>query len=192
MTASTTTDIELLQNIANGERASFNLFVKRMKKLVYWTIYRVLNDAQDTQDVSQEVFFQVWEKACLFNERRGKPTTWIATMARNRAIDRIRHKQRQARLLESYGEKMCPKEVEEVNSADLLDAKECGSAVRLAVMDLTPDQRQAIEMVYFEGMTQSETANKLDQPLGTVKARIRRGLGKLRESVIPALSVDVD
>ena len=163
-----------------------------MERLVYSTIYRVLNDRQDTEDVAQEVFLQVWQKAKLFNAQRGKATTWIATLARNRAIDRIRHKQRQSKLMDNYGEKMRPRDVDDVDSSDLLDAKECGVEVRSAVMDLSPEQRQAIEMAYFQGLTQSEIAGRLNQPLGTVKARIRRGLVRLRERVVPALQVEAD
>ena len=185
-------DLELLQSIADGDRRAFDCFVKRMEKLVYGTVYRVLNDAQDTEDVSQEVFFQVWQKASLFNEQRGKPTTWVATLARNRAIDKIRHKQRQSRLMNSFSEKMVPRDADEVDSSDLLDVKERGATVRSAVLELSPEQRQAIEMAYFSGLTQSEIAGQLDQPLGTVKARIRRGLVKLREQVIPALAVEAD
>ena len=187
-----TNDLLLLERIAEGDRASFDLFVIRMKRLVFSTVYKVLNDRHDTEDVSQEVFFQVWQKARLFNAQRGKPTTWIATLARNRAIDKIRYKQRQSRLLESYSDKMQPPEFDAVNSADLLDVKECGAEVRSAVMQLSKEQRQAIEMAYFKGLTQSEIAGRLNQPLGTVKARIRRGMVKLRERVVPALQVEAD
>jgi RNA polymerase sigma-70 factor, ECF subfamily len=186
------TNLLLLERIASGDRASFDLFVTRMERLVYSTVYKVLNDRQDTEDVSQEVFFQVWQKAGLYNAQRGKPTTWVATMARNRAIDKIRHKQRQGRLLDGYTDKMLPLELDNVDSSDLLDAKECGAEVRSAVMQLSTEQRQAIELAYFKGLTQSEIAGQLNQPLGTVKARIRRGMVKLRERVVPALQSEAD
>ncbi len=186
------TDLLLLERIASGDRASFDLFVTRMERLVYSTVYKVLNDRQDTEDVSQEVFFQVWQKAGLYNAQRGKPTTWVATMARNRAIDKIRHKQRQSRLLNGYTDKMLPLELDNVDSSDLLDAKECGAEVRSAVMQLSTEQRQAIELAYFKGLTQSEIAGQLNQPLGTVKARIRRGMVKLRERVVPSLQTEAD
>lgn len=183
-------DLTLLRRIADGDGAAFDLFVKRMEKLVFSTVFRVLNDVQDTQDVSQEVFLQIWQKARLFNEKLGRPTTWTATLARNRAIDRVRQKQRQSRLVDSFEEKMRPDDVEKVDSLDLLSAKERGQEVRTAVMDLSPGQREAISMAYFEGLTQTEIASRLNQPLGTVKARIRRGLVKLRERVVPALEVE--
>jgi len=186
------TDLLLLERIASKDRASFDLFVTRMERLVYSTVYKVLNDRQDTEDVSQEVFFQVWQKAGLYNAQRGKPTTWVATMARNRAIDKIRHKQRQSRLLAGYTDKMLPLELDNVDSSDLLDAKECGAEVRSAVMQLSTEQRQAIELAYFKGLTQSEIAGQLNQPLGTVKARIRRGMVKLRERVVPSLQTEAD
>jgi len=191
-TETPTTDLLLLDRIAAGDRASFDQFVTRMERLVFSTVYKVLNDRQDTEDVCQEVFFQVWQKAGLYNAQRGKPTTWVATLARNRAIDKIRHKQRQSRLLDSYSDKMQPRDFDDVDSSDLLDAKECGAEVRSAVMQLSKEQRQAIEMAYFKGLTQSEIAGRLNQPLGTVKARIRRGMVKLRERVVPALQTEAD
>lgn len=191
-TETPTTDLSLLDRIAAGDRASFDQFVTRMERLVFSTVYKVLNDRQDTEDVCQEVFFQVWQKAGLYNAQRGKPTTWVATLARNRAIDKIRHKQRQSRLLDSYSDKMQPRDFDDVDSSDLLDAKECGAEVRSAVMQLSKEQRQAIEMAYFKGLTQSEIAGRLNQPLGTVKARIRRGMVKLRERVVPALQTEAD
>ena len=87
---------------------------------------------------------------------------------------------------------MLPLELDNVDSSDLLDAKECGAEVRSAVMQLSTEQRQAIELAYFKGLTQSEIAGQLNQPLGTVKARIRRGMVKLRERVVPSLQTEAD
>ena len=176
-------DLDLLKGVAAGDRLKFEAFVERMRKLVTSVIYRVLNDPQDTEDVAQEVFTQVWNKANLFVASRGKPTTWVATLARNRAIDRLRSKQRRARLMEDFTTANDPKAMEMTDSSDLVSLRERGTHVRNAVMKLSPQQREAIEMAYFAGLTQSEIATRLAQPLGTVKARIRRGLGKLRETV---------
>ncbi len=178
-----TQDLSLIEGIAAGDRQHFDAFVERMRKLVTSVIYRVLNDPQDTEDVAQEVFAQVWNKAGLYVPSRGKPSTWVATLARNRAIDRLRSKQRRARLMENFTCESDPKAMEMVDASDIVATREQGAVVRDAVMKLSPQQRQAIEMAYFSGLTQSEIASKLDQPLGTVKARIRRGLGKLREVV---------
>lgn len=185
-------DLKLLRGIAQGNRRDFDRFVRRMEKLVYSVVYRVLGDAQDTEDVCQEVFLSVWKKASLFDQQRGRPSTWVSTLARNRAIDRIRHKQRRSRLLEDFSEQVViPQEKHDVDSSELLAHKERGQQLRDAVMTLSPEQRQAIEMVYFKGLTQGEIAAELKQPLGTVKARIRRGLGKLRERVVPTMAAEL-
>jgi RNA polymerase sigma-70 factor (ECF subfamily) len=179
-------DLQLLRAIAEGDGRAFDVFVQRMEKLVFTVVYRVLEDVQDTEDVCQEVFLSVWKKAGMFDRQRGKASTWITTLARNRAIDRIRQKQRRARLHDEFGEKV--EERHEVDSSVLVETKERGLQLRKAVKTLSPEQREAIELVYFRGLTQGEIASELNQPLGTVKARIRRGIGKLREKVGPSLA----
>ncbi|MEM0895453.1 MAG: sigma-70 family RNA polymerase sigma factor [Verrucomicrobiota bacterium] len=170
-----------LRSVANGDRVAFRHLHDRFKGVIYMTIYKVLNDHQDTEDVMQEVFAQIWQKAKLFDNQRGKPLTWCTTMARNRAIDRIRSKQRRARLRDALEEEN--KKEEPITSRDSLDevtANETNGIVRSAVMELSDEQREAIELAYFAGLTQHEVADRLGEPLGTIKARIRRGITKLQ------------
>lgn len=177
-------EMALLARIANGDRVSFELLHERFAGVVYSTVYKVLNDTEDTEDVAQEVFTQIWQKAKLYNRGRGKPLTWVATMARNRAIDRLRSKQRRFRLRDEFQEESAVQEVvTQSDSSDEVYAKEAGEIVRSAVMQLSHEQREAIELAFFSGLTQNEIAQNLGQPLGTVKARIRRGMMKLREKV---------
>lgn len=178
----------LLRRIANGDRVGFAELHTRFAGLVYATIYQVLRDHQDTEDISQEVFLSIWKKAKLYHESKGEPMTWVASLARNRAIDRIRAKERRSRLRDAV-----QSEPDTVGPSPIPDAglvastRERGGIVRSAVMQLTPEQRQVIEMAYFAGLSQSQIAEKIDAPLGTVKARMRRGLGKLRGLVEPIL-----
>lgn len=181
-------EMEILRRVAGRDREGFALLHERFSGIIYSTVYKVLNDREDTQDVAQEVFAQIWKKAGLYESSRGKPLTWVATMARNRAIDRLRSKQRRAKLRDAF--------TEETKSADIMTRRdafdnvaenEAGAVVRSAVLELSDEQRQAIEMAYFGGMTQSEIADNLGEPLGTVKARIRRGMLKLRKKVEPRL-----
>ncbi|MCB1061853.1 MAG: sigma-70 family RNA polymerase sigma factor [Verrucomicrobiae bacterium] len=175
-------DARLLRGIANGDRDCFQQLHDRYEGLLFTTIYKVLNDRQDTEEVLQEAFFNLWRKAGLYTLGRGRPITWLASLARNRAIDRLRAKQRRARLRDAL-------EVDETHTSisdapvDGLAAAErrddC-QAVRDAVVELTQVQREAIEMSYFDGLTQQEIADKLGEPVGTVKARIRRGIRRLR------------
>lgn len=177
-------DTALLQAIGQRDVQAFQEFYKKFSGLLYSTIHRVLNDHQDTEDIMQEVLMQVWQKAHLYEPGKGKPLTWITTLARNRAIDRIRSKQRRARLNDDFEQesKSVQPEFDE-DTSDVLISRENDQVVQSAVMDLTPEQREAIQLAYFNGLTQSEIADRLNEPLGTVKARIRRGVQRLEQVV---------
>lgn len=177
-------DIHLIQRIGMGDRDAFEEFYKRYVGLVYSTAYRVLNSASDAEDVAQDVLFMIWEKSPMFDASRGKPITWALTMTRNKAIDRLRSLQRRFRLQDEVEKETCPDDfIHERRAADEVDAMEKGQIVRSAVMKLNREQREVIEMAYFGGLTQQEIASRLDEPLGTVKARIRRGMLRLRKMV---------
>jgi len=177
-------DIEMLQQIGQRDVAAFQAFYRKFSGLLYSTIQRVLNDHQDTEDIMQEVLMQVWQKAHLYEPTKGKPMTWVTTMARNRAIDRIRSKQRRSKLNDDFENESRVIQPEFVDdTTDVLIAKESDQAIHSAVMELTPDQREAIQLAYFSGLTQSEVADRLNEPLGTVKARIRRGVQRLEQVV---------
>jgi len=177
-------EIVLLAAIANGDREKFAELHGRFAGVVYATIYKVLNDSQDSEDVSQEVFASIWRKAKLYSPEKGKPLTWVTTMARNRAIDKLRSKQRQIRLADDFKvEQDVSESRSRIDSMESAERNDRRRVVRSAVMELSREQREAIQMAYFRGLTQSEIADRLGQPLGTVKARIRRGMIKLRSSV---------
>ncbi|WP_081891592.1 sigma-70 family RNA polymerase sigma factor [Verrucomicrobium sp. BvORR106] len=177
-------DMALLQRIGQRDVAAFQYFYKKFSGLLYSTIHRVLNDHQDTEDIMQEVLVQIWQKAHLYEPTKGKPLTWVTTMARNRAIDRIRAKQRRSRLNDDFESESRTAQPEFVDdTSDVLIAKESDAAVQSAVLELTPEQREAIQMAYFGGLTQSEIAERLNEPLGTVKARIRRGVQRLEQVI---------
>lgn len=177
-------DVEMIQSIGRRDVIAFQDFYKKFNGLLYSTIYRVLNDHQDTEDIMQEVLMQIWQKAHLYEPSKGKPLTWVTTMARNRAIDRIRSKQRRSKLNDGFeleSRTVQPEFIEDTR--DVLMAKESDNMLKSAVMDLSPDQREAIQLAYFGGLTQSEIADRLSEPLGTVKARIRRGVQRLEQVV---------
>ena len=174
----------LLQRVGRRDVAAFQEFYRKFSGLLFSTIHRVLNDHQDAEDIMQEVLVQIWQKANLYEPRKGKPLTWISTMARNRAIDRIRSKQRRSRLNDGFEQESKVAQPEFVDdTSDLVITGEQDQVVQKAVLDLTPDQREAIQLAYFGGLTQSEIADRLHEPLGTVKARIRRGVQRLEQAV---------
>lgn len=178
-------DGKMLEGIAAGDRESFRLLYERYAGLLFATIQKIINDHNDTEEVLQEVMSSLWQKAHLYREGRGRPITWLASTARNRAIDRLRAKKRQARLKEAYSSEaeLIRRGTMPVSGPEAATRRDACLRVRSAVMELSEIQREAIEKVYFEGLTQQEIADQLGEPLGTVKARIRRGLAKLRQTV---------
>lgn len=178
-------DALALREIANGNRECFQQLHDRYDGLLFTTIQNVLNDREDSEEVLQEVLFSLWRKAHLYHPGRGRPITWLASMARNRAIDRLRSKQRRARLRDSFTNEITvnPRGGTGITGIEAASRRDTCRNVRGAVLELTLVQREAIQMAYFDGLTQAEIACQLGEPLGTVKARIRRGLAKLRQTI---------
>ena len=181
-------DVELMLRIGTGDRASFEEFYRRHVALVFSTAFKILNNANDAEDVVQEVMFMVWEKSTMYEVSRGKPLSWAVTMTRNKAIDRLRSIQRRLRLNDDAEREIAPVPLlTRDRPSDHLDSGEKQQIVRSAVMKLNREQRQVIEMSYFGGLTQLEISSRLNTPLGTIKARIRRGMLRLKKIVGPAL-----
>ncbi len=177
-------DMELIKRISERDSSAYQTFYQKYSGLIFASISNVLNDHHDTEDVMQEVLVQLWNKAHLYEPRKGKPLTWLTTMARNLAIDRIRSKQRRSRLNGDFEEESKGVQPEFDDSGhELLETKERDTILMRAVSKLNPDQREAIELAYFSGLTQAEVAERLHEPLGTVKARIRRGVNRLETLV---------
>jgi RNA polymerase sigma-70 factor (ECF subfamily) len=176
-------DIELLRQIAAGNRASFAEFYDRHSTLMFSVACKILNDTSEAEDVLQEAFMHIWEKASKFDSKLGKASSWAAILVRNKAIDRIRASQRRTRLAEEAGAEQAavPNAAETAN--ETVYGHEKANLIQSAIVDLPVEQRQAIQLAYFSGLTQDEISKKLNQPLGTIKARIRRGLIKLRDQL---------
>lgn len=178
-------EIELLKRIGEGDRQSFSEFYDRFSRVLFATAYGVLRNQELTEDVIQEVFMQIWQKASLYNPGRGKPLTWVMTLTRNKAIDRMRSIQRRSVLMEVAQEEAATEE--QFDDRDSFHAATLGESraqVRAALEKLPDSQREAIEMAFLMSLSLQEVADRLDEPLGTIKARIRRGLARLR-SLLP-------
>jgi RNA polymerase sigma-70 factor, ECF subfamily len=177
-------DARLLRLVAAGDRDAFAQLYDRFSKPLFSIALRVLSDAREAEDIVHDVFVSLWEKSGGFESNRGSAFAWCVTMTRNRAIDRVRARKRRGELLSESVPSDLGYEVNEVgtgDSADELWGKEKAAAVRAALANLPAEQRAALQLAYYSGLTQQEIAEKLHEPLGTVKARIRRGLLKLRE-----------
>lgn len=177
------TQTQLLLRVAAQDRQALAEFYDQMAGVLYSLCVRILGDAHEAEEVIQDVFVQIWTKAPTFNLSLGSPLHWAISIARNRSIDRLRSRQRRSRLIEEFRESGAPELELSVSATTVgLDAEGIAS-VRSAVNGLPSDQRQAIEMAFFGGLTHAEIASALGEPLGTVKARIRRGMLKLRDSL---------
>ena len=179
-------ELALLQRVAQGDRVSFETLYDRFSGVLFSTAYRVLNNQEAAEDVLQDVFIQIWEKAPLYDPARGKPMTWAVTLTRNKAIDRLRSTVRRNRLHDDVErEAETFEQFDDRSSFDAVAAGETSQIVRDAIQKLSKDQREAIELAFFSSLTQREIAERLNEPLGTIKARIRRGMMKLREVLNP-------
>ena len=176
-------EAELLARIARGDMAAFGDLYDRLANTLFSLAMKILRDSSAAEDVLQEVFVQIFQKAHTYDPRLGKPLTWAITLTRNRAIDRLRSVQRGQRLFTPETGEQEAKDTTTPGADDTLIGQEAAQQVRTALAELPPDQREAIEMAFFRGMSQSEISAALGAPLGTVKARIRRGMLKLRQTL---------
>lgn len=182
-------DHQLIRNLANGDRHACREILQRHQNRLFGIAFAILHSREEAEDTVQEVTAQMWRKAAAFDPARGQVGTWLTTLTRNRAIDRLRQLQRRARLNDAYEvqtRRTLPPRTEPVPSPGVLLRDE-GEALRRALALLAQGQRQAIELAFFEELTQQEVARRLGVPLGTIKARIRRGLQKLSRLVAPTL-----
>jgi len=169
----------LIARIAQGDREAFSRFYDAFARTTFGLIRRVLRDSGPAEEVLQEVFWQVWQDASQFDPRRGSPETWLLMRAKSRAIDRLRSIRRREKTF------VMPVD-ESVAHAAQPWADEPAAAVEgrglleSALAQLPAAQRRVIELAFFEGLTQSEIAARLGEPLGTVKTRARLGLERLR------------
>lgn len=172
-------DEDLLRAIAAGDELSLSFLYDRYKTILFSVIFRILNNRAEAEDILQDTFFQVWQKAANFDETRGRGFTWLVTLARSRSIDRVRSLVSQQRIAESstvaVSEQIIDVEDETIH-------KHQRQAVRGIMNELPEEQRKILHLAYFEGLSQSEIAEKLNAPLGTVKTRMRSGITRLRDS----------
>ena len=179
----TTSDAELLRLSAGGDKGAFSALYDRFSRPLFSLAVKVLSNASEAEDVVQEVFVELWEKAPEFDAARAKPFTWAVCITRNKAIDRVRSRSRRSTILERASVDIADRSLgsASVDSRESAWFNESAGIIREAFVELPEDQRTAIELAFFEGLSQSQIAERLSQPLGTVKARIRRGLSRLRD-----------
>ena len=173
----------LLPSIAQGSVSAFEELYDRYASTVYALLLRILANADDAQEVLQETFVKAWTSAKMFDSVRGSEVAWLISIARSRGIDRLRSRKIRNEREDEAGREISVRSsfVESTTGADMaIQSQEC-KAVRSALMELPEPQRVALELAYFEGLSQSEIAARLGEPLGTIKTRMQLGMKKLRE-----------
>ena len=173
--------LALLRAIAQKEEQALARLYDLYSSAIFGCLFRILGRREEAEEVLLEVFWQVWEQANRYDPGRGAPFTWLFAIARSRALDRVRARQRQAATVEAAGvERRGNPPRSDSPEADVLYGELRGQ-VQAALARLPADQREAIELAYYGGLTQVEIAARAGTPLGTVKTRVRLGLLRLRE-----------
>jgi RNA polymerase sigma-70 factor (ECF subfamily) len=166
-------EMRLVARIRAGDQQAMSELYDRYSKVVYAVALRVLQDAAGAEDVLQDVFLQLWRSPDAFDASRGSLAAWLAVIARHRSIDRLRKRRPETNIEDCVI----------ASGLDLRDETERAlliEKVRGALASMSPEQRQAMELAFFQGLTHTEIAEKTGEPLGTIKTRIRSGLQQLR------------
>jgi RNA polymerase sigma-70 factor (ECF subfamily) len=172
---------EIVAAIAAADQRALHALYERTHRMVFTLAFRLTNNRETAEEVTVDVFHDVWRRAAQYDAANGTVIGWVMNQARSRAIDRVRLEQRKKRV------DPMPDSPDSTTAVPLpleaLELQEQGNILRAAVAALTPQERQAIETAYFSELTYAETADRLSQPLGTIKTRIRSALGKLRDAL---------
>jgi len=173
--------VALVQSVAAGDQIALNALYERAHRLVFTLAVRICGSRETAEEVTIDVFHDLWRRASRYDPANGTVLGWIMNQARSRALDRLRFESRKKRSDPGGAEPAA--ETDPDISQDILELKEQAASLQAALGLLTADEREAIEIAFFSGLTHAEAAARLNQPLGTVKTRIRSGLHKLRQAL---------
>jgi RNA polymerase sigma-70 factor (ECF subfamily) len=171
--------LQLIRAVASGDERALHSLYQQTHRIVFTLVVRITADQETAEEVTLDVFYHVWRKASTYDPANGSVVGWIMNQARSRAIDRLRFDRRKKRVNTSPDGLQPTADIDDPQQACLF--QEESRLLRNALEILTPEERNAIETAFFSELTYEETAKQLDQPVGTVKTRIRSGMGKLRE-----------
>ncbi|HIK42563.1 sigma-70 family RNA polymerase sigma factor [Thermoleptolyngbya sp. M55_K2018_002] len=186
---STSEEAHLLARIAQQDQSALSLLYDRYARVLYSLAFRILGSVEEAEEIVLDVFSQVWKLAGRYDPRRGRVDAWLFMLTRSRSLDRLRSLQRVSKAVESSTEaaKTVPQAQISDPTEDVL-INERRDRVLAAMQRLPVEQREVLELAYYEGLTHVEIATKTGKSLGTVKTRIRLGLNKLRQ-VLDALDL---
>ena len=184
-----TSDTDLITRAAGGEERAMAELYDRYGPVLYAVAYRIAGQRADAEEVVLDTFAQAWREAARFDAARGSVAGWLTTIARSRALDLVRARSRRERITATAAAERPDSSPAmggwRADPSSGVDYAERRKQVQLALEALSPPQRNAIELAFFEGLSQSEIAERLQEPLGTIKTRVRLGMQKLREYLRP-------
>lgn len=183
-------EAQWIRRIAQGDQAAFGSLYDRYSKPLFSFVVKILRDHWDAEDVLQDAFIRIWKKAPGFNLSLGSPFTWVMMVTRHTAIDRLRARQRHLQMFEEITDGTLVDIFGDATWRDGSKESDQAAQIRTAMNELPDEQRRAIELAFFSGLTHFEIAKALEKPLGTIKARIRRGMLQLRAALQQAESKD--
>lgn len=176
--------VRLVQSIAAGDQLALHALYERASRVVFILSLRIAGSRETAEELTVDVFHDVWRRASTYDSDNGTVLGWILNQARSRSIDRLRFEQRKKRVDPHAGDPLAESEV--AGGEDILESRQQGEALHAALAVLTPGERQAIEAAFLSDLSYAEAATRLNEPLGTVKTRIRSGLQKLRQALSEA------
>ena len=183
--ASSLIDPDLLARVGKGDHQAFSELYHRTSSLLFTLARRILSDRDEAADLLQEIYLEVWCKVVRYDAGRGSPMAWLVTMTRSRAIDRLRSRASRGHGITDSLDRSPAAQVQDQTpgpleaSADL----ELRGLVAKALAELPAAQQQALELAYYEGLSHAEIAGRLNEPLGTIKTRIKLGMNKLHATL---------
>lgn len=181
--AATTIDPKLLARVVKGDQQAFSQLYDQSSPLLYTLAVRILGNREEAAELLQEVYLEVWRKVARYDVGRGTPVAWLITLTRSRAIDRLRARGARSQRSEPLDGAATHVPDRGPGPFEAQADQEMRKLVSGALGNLPAAQQQAIELAYYEGLTHMEIAARLNQPLGTVKTRIKLGMAKLREAL---------
>ncbi len=182
-------EAQLIDKIAAKDESALSDLYDIYSRLIYSFTLKILKDKNETEDLLQTIFFQIWNSASTFDKTKGTAYSWIITMSRNRALDKLRSKSfKQAKQFSHDVEILHLKDDKSVSNLDAAIANERAEMLKNAMSQIPEEQKSVLTLAYFEGYTQTEISEKLNIPLGTVKTRIRQALTKLEKILTPILN----
>lgn len=177
-------DVQLMQQIRQKDPDALEMLYDRYEQMVYSFAYRIVKDSMAAEEVMQELFMRIWKNAEQYDSAKGKLSTWMFTVTRNIALDQLRKKNTRPPQQSADSEELQQLRDTGAMTEDMVEMLVAGEQIREALLELSRDQQQVMDLIYYQGLTQQEVAYHVAVPLGTVKSRVRLAMKQLQKRLI--------